>query len=93
MTTGKTAFGNPKKALTAIGIVSIIPIILGIMGLFFLQGMHYAIGLILAISAGGIFYMLYYDMVPKAHKERNWLPTFGAVIGFIIGFGIVRVFG
>ena len=55
--------------------------------------MHYAIGLILAISAGGIFYMLYYDMVPKAHKERNWLPTFGAVIGFIIGFGIVRVFG
>jgi zinc transporter, ZIP family len=93
MTTAKTAFGNPQKALTAIGIVSIIPIILGIIGLFFLQGMHYAIGLILAISAGGIFYMLYYDMVPKAHKERNWLPTFGAVIGFIIGFGIVRVFG
>jgi zinc transporter, ZIP family len=93
MTTGKTAFGNHKKALLAIGVVSIIPIILGIMGLFFLQGMHFVIGLILGISAGGIFYMLYYDMVPKAHKEQNWLPTFGAVIGFIIGFGIVRIFG
>jgi zinc transporter, ZIP family len=55
--------------------------------------MHFTIGLILGISAGGIFYMLYYDMIPKAHKERNWLPTFGAVIGFIIGFGIVRAFG
>jgi ZIP family zinc transporter len=93
MTTGKTAFSNQKKALTAIGIVSIIPIIFGIIGFFFLQGMHFTIGLILGISAGGIFYMLYYDMIPKAHKERNWLPTFGAVIGFIIGFGIVRAFG
>jgi zinc transporter, ZIP family len=32
-------------------------------------------------------------MVPKAHKEQNWLPTFGAVIGFIVGFGIVRALG
>lgn len=91
--TGKTAFSNQKKALTAIGIVSTIPIIFGIIGFFFLQGMHFTIGLILGISAGGIFYMLYYDMIPKAHKERNWLPTFGAAIGFIIGFGIVRAFG
>jgi ZIP family zinc transporter len=93
MTTGKTAFSDQKKALTAIGIISTIPIIFGIIGIFFLQGMHFTIGLILGISAGGIFYMLYYDMIPKAHKERNWLPTFGAVIGFIIGFGIVRAFG
>jgi hypothetical protein len=34
-----------------------------------------------AISAGGIFYMLHYDMIPKAHKDRKWLPTFGAVFG------------
>jgi zinc transporter, ZIP family len=47
--------------------------------------------LILALSAGGIFYMLFYDMIPKAHQERKWLPTFGAVLGFIIGFAIVRL--
>jgi zinc transporter, ZIP family len=51
------------------------------------------IGIILAVSAGGIFYMLHYDMIPKAHKERKWLPTFGAVLGFIIGFALVRVIG
>jgi ZIP family zinc transporter len=92
MRTGKTAFPNSKKALYAIGVISIIPVILGIIGLFFLQGLHYIIGLILAVSAGGIFYMLFYDMIPKAHKERKWLPTFGAVLGFIIGFAIVRLF-
>ena len=91
MRTGKTAFTNSKKALYAIGIVSIIPVILGLVGLFFLQGLHSIIGLILALSAGGIFYMLFYDMIPKAHQERKWLPTFGAVLGFIIGFAIVRL--
>ena len=92
MRTGKTAFPNSKKALYAIGVISIIPVILGLIGLFFLQGLHYIIGLILGVSAGGIFYMLFYDMIPKAHKERKWLPTFGAVLGFIIGFTIVRLF-
>ena len=37
-------------------------------------------GMILALSAGGIFYMLYYDMIPRAHKERELLATFGAVL-------------
>jgi hypothetical protein len=30
-------------------------------------------------------------MIPKAHKEREWLPTFGAILGFIIGFAIIRL--
>jgi len=46
-------------------------VILGLVDLFFLQGLHYLIGLILALSAGGIFYMLFYDMISKAHKERK----------------------
>ena len=57
MMTGKTAFNNnPKKALAAIGIVSVIPVFLGLIGLFYLQGMEYFISIILALSAGGIFY-------------------------------------
>lgn len=71
MMTGKTAFNNnPRKALIAIGIVSVIPIFLGLAGLFYLQGMADTIAIILALSAGGIFYMLYYDMIPKAHKDN-----------------------
>ncbi len=91
MRTGKTAFKDSRRALYAIGVISIIPVILGLIGLFFLQGLHYMIGLIFALSAGGIFYMLFYDMIPKAHKDRKWLPTFGAILGFIIGFAIVRL--
>jgi zinc transporter, ZIP family len=94
MMTGKTAFSdNPKKVFAATTVISAIPVLLGLVGLFYLQGMKEVIAHILAISAGGIFYMLHYDMIPKAHKDRKWLPTFGAVLGFIIGFAIVRVVG
>jgi zinc transporter, ZIP family len=93
MMTGKTAINNnPKKGLGAIGIVSIIPIILGLVGPFFLQGMQFIISIILALSASGIFYMLYRDTIPKAHKERNWIPTFGSILGFILGFIIIRIY-
>jgi ZIP family zinc transporter len=92
--TGKTAFSNnSKKALAAIGAVSVLPIIFGLVGLFYFQGMQFIISLILALSAGGIFYMLYYDMIPKAHKEGKWIPTFGAIVGFMLGFIIIKVSG
>jgi zinc transporter, ZIP family len=53
MTSDKTtAFrGNKKKALIAIGLVSVMPIFLGLVGLFFMQGMDVIISLTLAISA------------------------------------------
>lgn len=93
MMTGKTAFSdNPKKVLAS-AIISALPVILGLVGLFYLTGMKEVIASILALSAGGIFYMLYYDMIPKAHKDKKWLPTFGAVVGFILGFGIVKTIG
>jgi ZIP family zinc transporter len=93
MRSGRTAFSNPRKALTAIGIVSAMPVALGLAGLFYLQGMQHIIAWVLGFSAGGIFYMLFYDMIPKAHKDRKWLPTFGSVLGFIIGFAFVVQFG
>jgi zinc transporter ZupT len=55
--------------------------------------MDQAIGIILAISSGLVFYMPHYDMVPKAHKERECLTAFGAAIGFIVGFVIVMAMG
>jgi hypothetical protein len=37
--------------------------------------------------------LLFFDMIPKAHKESKRSPTFGAVLGVVIGFAIVRVIG
>ncbi len=93
MQEGKSILKNTRNAFIATGIISAIPVVMGLIGLFFMRGMEHIIGMILALSAGGIFYMLYYDMIPKAHKEREWLTTFGAVLGFIIGFVVVLTIG
>jgi zinc transporter, ZIP family len=93
MKEGKSILKNTRNAFIATGIISAIPVVMGLIGLFFMRGMEQIIGMILALSAGGIFYMLYYDMIPKAHKEKEWLTTFGAVLGFIIGFVVVLTIG
>jgi ZIP family zinc transporter len=58
----KTAFKTDRKALGAIGIVSIMPVILGLVGLFYIPGNEIVIAITLALSAGGIFYVLFYDI-------------------------------
>jgi zinc transporter, ZIP family len=93
MKEGKSVLKNTRNAFIATGIISATPVVMGLTGLFFMRGMDHVIGTILALSAGGIFYMLYYDMIPKAHKEREWLATFGAILGFIIGFAVVLTIG
>ena len=90
MMTGKTTFNvNPKKALAATGISFVILIFLGLFGLFYLQGMEYVTSIILALSAGGIFFMLHYVMISKIQKDGKWLPTFGSVFGFGTGFAMI----
>ena len=93
MKESKSWLKQTKHILFATATISIIPIIMGLMGLFYMQGMNQAIGIVLALSAGGIFYMLHYDMIPKAHKGGEWLPTFGATLGFMVGFAIVVSMG
>jgi hypothetical protein len=41
---------NPKKVFTATAVISVIPVILGLVGLFYLQGMKKVIAYILAIE-------------------------------------------
>jgi zinc transporter, ZIP family len=88
MKESKSWLKQTKHILFATATISIIPIIMGLIGLFYMQGMGQVIGIVLALSAGGISYMLHYDMIPKAHKGGEWLPTFGATFGFIVGFAI-----
>ncbi len=93
MKESRSPLKNTKNIFIATAVISALLVMMGLLGLFYMKGMEQAIGIILASSAGGIFYMLHYDMIPKAHKEREWLTTFGAVLGFMLGFVIVMSIG
>jgi len=43
------------------------------------------LGFCMLFAAGGILYLLFQDIAPRARLQRHWAPTLGAVIGFTVG--------
>lgn len=43
------------------------------------------LGMLMTFCAGGILYLTFQDIAPQAQLKRHWLPTFGAVLGFLVG--------
>ena len=43
------------------------------------------LGAVMIFAAGGIFYLLFQDVAPKARGERSNAPALGAVAGFALG--------
>lgn len=44
-----------------------------------------AVGAVMLFAAGGILYLLFQDIAPKARLARHWGPPLGAVLGFCFG--------
>lgn len=54
-------------------------------GLFWLAQAPGLLGGIMIFAAGGILYLLFQDIAPKAHSDQKALPALGAVAGFALG--------
>ncbi len=54
-------------------------------GYSLLREFESVIGAIMMFAAGGILYLTFQDIAPRAHLERNWAPPLGAVAGFMLG--------
>lgn len=54
-------------------------------GLVWLAEAEAALGAIMIFAAGGILYLLFQDIAPKAHSSRSNAPALGAVAGFALG--------
>jgi ZIP family zinc transporter len=48
-------------------------------------GSPVGLGALLLGCAGGILYLTFQDVAPKAHLARHWAPALGAVAGFALG--------
>jgi ZIP family zinc transporter len=56
-----------------------------IAGLVWLADMPNVLGGIMIFAAGGILYLLFQDVAPKAHADRASWPALGGVAGFALG--------
>ncbi|NIA16632.1 MAG: divalent cation transporter [Nitrospiraceae bacterium] len=67
-----------------VGFVPIGPLV-GLAGFFWLSSYPAVVHAIMLFSAGGILYLMFEDIAPKAHLECDWAPPLGAVAGFLFG--------
>jgi ZIP family zinc transporter len=63
------------------------------LGAAVLAGSPGGLGALMLACAGGILYLTFQDVAPKAHLARHWAPALGAVGGFalgLVGFALTR---
>lgn len=59
--------------------------IMGLTGHFFLSNAPQTVAAIMLFAAGGILYLIFQDIAPEAKLEHHWIPSLGAVAGFLLG--------
>ena len=76
-------FSRPR-ALALMAVLALLGPVCGAIGWFWLADQDAALGSIMLFAAGGILYLTFQDIAPKARLERHWAPPLGAVLGFAL---------
>jgi ZIP family zinc transporter len=76
---------RPKKVLSYFFILSILGPICASIGMFVLAEQARLLAGLMIFAAGGILYITFQDVAPKAYYRGHWAPPLGAVSGFAIG--------
>ncbi|MBM9606240.1 ZIP family metal transporter [Desulfopila inferna] len=56
-----------------------------VIGLKYLTGNEILLDRIMVFCAGGILYLIFQDIAPKARIKKHWAPSLGAISGFLLG--------
>ncbi|OEY65321.1 ZIP family metal transporter [Marinobacter sp. X15-166B] len=57
----------------------------GVVGHLWLADVPAVLAGIMLFAAGGILYLVFQDIAPQARLDKHWVPTLGAVLGFLLG--------
>ncbi|MFQ5986663.1 MAG: ZIP family metal transporter [Thermoplasmata archaeon] len=74
-----------RRCLAILGAVALMGPAAALLGFLLLGGQPRIIGWLFLFAAGGILFTLFQDVAPLAHHEGQWVPTLGAVAGFLLG--------
>lgn len=81
----KNAKLSSRTALFGLFGVSFLGPLAAIMGYWLLSDAPQITAMIMSFAAGGILYLVFQDIAPKARMRFHWTPALGAVLGFIVG--------
>ncbi len=82
-----------RPALGLLAALVVLGPVAGVIGLLLLAPHPRIVAWIFLFAAGGILYGVFHDVAPLAHQRQHWIPTLGAVAGFLLGMIGVALIG
>jgi ZIP family zinc transporter len=78
-------YGSRRTILVIFTLLAFVGPLSAYVGITFLTEHKYLLHWIMLFCAGGILYLIFQDIAPQAKLKRSWLPSLGAVAGFLLG--------
>ena len=76
---------RPAVVISAFCVLVLLGPLAAWFGFAYLRSAPEILGAIMLFAAGGILYLTFEDIAPRAYLERHWAPPLGAVAGFMLG--------
>lgn len=83
--TSKAKGWTHKHVMVFMGVAVILGPVFTLFGRYAFDPHSMFLGTLMTFCAGGILYLVFHDIAPQAKLERHWLPSFGAIFGFVVG--------
>ena len=80
--TGKCSGCNVLIIFTALALLGPVSAFFGII---YFSGNELLLETIMVFCAGGILYLIFHDIAPQAKLKKHWIPSLGAIAGFLLG--------
>ena len=74
-----------KKTLIIFLVLSFLGIPVALLGHYILSNSAVITAQLMTFASGGILYLLIQDIIPASKLNKNYLPSLGATIGFLVG--------
>lgn len=74
-----------RRALVLMALAGLSGLIWGLAGFYLFTPDSVILKLVMMFCAGGIFFLVFRDVAPESRVEQRFLPSLGAVAGFLLG--------
>lgn len=74
-----------KRLLALFAAAALLGPVAGVSGYLWLDNAPQTVAAIMLFAAGGILYSVFQDIAPQARLKKHWGPSFGALLGFVLG--------
>lgn len=77
---------SARSRLALFAMIALLGPLAATLGYIVLSDQAAVTAVIMSFASGGILYLVFQDIAPKAVMRHHWTPPLGAVVGFVLGW-------